>query len=82
MSRVTEQKLSDQCKWFMEHRHTITDPVKRTEFLETCVQNLIYLATYLIEDIQRLEHRERAENHICVPREVRLDDNLRADART
>ena len=50
MSRQTAQKLEDLAKWYYEHRPIVQqyDLIKRVEFLETVIHNILYLQTYAV----------------------------------
>ena len=63
MSGQTDRKLEDLAKWYYYHKPIVVeqrlDLMKRVEFLEKTVENLMLLTTYLVEDIQKLERRDR-----------------------
>lgn len=73
MSQKTERVLHDVAKWFHEHKAECSDPDKRTRFLEKAVDHLIWLNTYLVEDIQELEGRKK----IVLPVGMKLHDDIR-----
>ena len=77
MSRRTEEKLAEIAhKWFNYHK-TVTDPIKKAEFATRCVEQLIWLCTYLAEDIQHLEKRAPGQTKLYLPSSLKLDSNLR-----
>ena len=75
MSRQTDQKLEDLAKWYYEHNQIVRayDLIKRIEFLETTIHNLLYLQTYVVEDIQKIEGR----SHLWMPDGVRVSGDMK-----
>lgn len=61
MSARSEQELSDLFKWWKFHKDTITDPIKRSEFLETAFTNTFYVLAGLVEDMKNLENANRPD---------------------
>lgn len=57
MSLRTERKLLEWAKWFEYNKGTISDPMKRTEFLLDAVENFAHLLINQAEDIRILEGR-------------------------
>lgn len=74
MSRVTEQKLQDVAKWFYNHKSEISDPEKRTQFLEKSFDQMLWLLSFYLEDLQELEGRKK----IILPRGIQLHEELRS----
>jgi hypothetical protein len=73
VSRVTEQKLQDVAKWFYNHKSEISDPEKRTQFLEKAFDQMLWLLSFYLEDLQKLEGRDK----IILPRSIRLHQDIR-----
>lgn len=80
MSFETEERLKDFAVWYKEHVKEISDVAKRTEFLERAMDNMLWLTTYLIEDIQRLEGRSPGDqsppSRLILPSDVRAEHRL------
>ena len=77
MSRETEEKLKDFAVWFKEHVKEINDIEQRTRFLERAMDNMLWLTTFLIEDIQRLEGRAPGqETGLIVPAHIRRENQV------
>lgn len=74
MSRQTDQKLEELARWYYEHKTLVEayDLVKRVEFLETVIHNLLYLQTFVAEDIQKIENRK----HVWVPNGMRVTGDM------
>ena len=68
MSAESEAKLRDIVIWFKEHQKEASDIEKRLELQERVIDNLIWYLSYLVEDIQRLEHRHPSQTSIVLPR--------------
>lgn len=75
MSRQTDQALADLAKWYYEHRPIVQqyDLIKRVEFLETVIHNILYLQTYMVEDIQKAEGRR----NLWVPGNVQASGDMK-----
>jgi len=75
MSRQTDQRQEDLAKWYYEHKPIVEqyDLTKRIEFLETVIHNLLYLQTFVVEDIQKIEGR----NHLWMPNGVQISGDVR-----
>lgn len=75
MSRQTDQKLEEVAKWFYHHygpMKEVYDMNKRVEFLEKIVENLLYLQTYVAEDLQKVEGR----HSLWTPGKVQMSGDL------
>ena len=59
MSRITEDKFKDVAVWYKEHKAECNDHEKRVVFNERAMDHLLWLMTYMLEDIQRLEGASR-----------------------
>lgn len=57
MSQRTEKKLNEVTLWYRENADNCKDPFKRTDFTMRALWHLLWLFTYMIEDIQKLENR-------------------------
>lgn len=57
MSLRSEKKLLDMAKWYEHNKNTITDPIKRAEFLQVAVDNMMHQLINVLEDIKILEGR-------------------------
>lgn len=80
MSRQTEEKFNELAKWFNESIAYVQHPSvdKRIEALSKLQQNIMWLLTYMVEDIQTLEGRHgRGGTGILLPGEHALDRSLR-----
>ena len=76
MSKITEDKLADVGKWYNENSSNCRDPLKRMSFCMRGMWHILWLLTYIIVDIQALEHRK---NVIELPVGALLDEPLRVD---
>jgi hypothetical protein len=80
MSRRTEEKFNELAKWFNDFEIYMGHPSidKRMEALRKLQQNIMWLLTYLVEDIQALEGRHgRGGTGILLPQDAKLDRDLR-----
>jgi hypothetical protein len=80
MSRRTEEKFNELAKWFNDFEIYMGHPSidKRMEALRKLQQNIMWLLTYLVEDIQALEGRHgRGGTGILLPHDAKLDRDLR-----
>ncbi len=80
MSRQTEQKFNELAQWFNEaieyQNHPDID--KRMELLLKLQQNVMWLLTYIVEDVQSLEGRGgQGGTGLWLPEQNRLDRKLR-----
>ncbi len=57
MSKETEDELRDVVVWYEYHKSEASDVVKRQEFQEKTINNLMNICILQAADIQRLEHR-------------------------
>lgn len=75
MSLQTEQRQADIAKWYYEHKPIVQqyDLIRRVEFLETVIHNLLLFQTYLVEDIQKIEGRK----HLWMPNGVQVSGDMR-----
>lgn len=76
MSAQTDRKLADCAQWFYHHYEPMKgmyDLNKRVEFLEKIVENLLYLQTYVVEDLQKVEGRKS----LWTPGEVQMTGDLK-----
>ena len=67
MSLPTEKQLLDLGMWHEEHRRNCTDPEKRMEFCMRAINEILYFLASVVEDVQRLENRKRANGGILLP---------------
>ncbi len=86
MSRQTEEKFNELATWWNDFEKYMDHPSvdKRMEALRKLQQNIMWLLTYMVEDIQVLEGRHgRGGTGIVVPASAKLDRDLRVggDAR-
>lgn len=79
MSHITETKLLEIAKWYEYNKDSIVDIQKRSEFLQTVVDNLLLLMINFCEDVKVLEGRGTIGNNseIIVPNDVILKKNER-----
>jgi hypothetical protein len=80
MSRQTEEKFNDLAKWFNDFEQYMGHPSidKRMEALRKLQTNIMWLLTYVVEDIQVLEGRHgRGGTGILLPASAKLDRELR-----
>lgn len=68
MSQQTEEKLRDFAVWYKHHVDGVTDPEQIMRFQQKAINELIWLTTYLVEDIQKLEGRRM----IVLPHELHV----------
>jgi hypothetical protein len=80
MSRQTEEKFNELASWFNDFEKYMGHPSidKRMEALRKLQTNIMWLLTYVVEDIQVLEGRHgRGGTGIVVPADAKLDRELR-----
>lgn len=80
MSRQTEEKFNDLAKWFNDFEKYMGHPSidKRMEALRKLQTNIMWLLTYVVEDIQVLEGRHgRGGTGLLLPASAKLDRDLR-----
>ena len=67
MSRETEKKLLDVGLWFEHNRRNTLDPVQRMDFCMRALEHIIWLTSYVVEDIKRLEGYKERDVKIILP---------------
>jgi hypothetical protein len=80
LSRQTEEKFNELAKWFNDFENYMGHPSidKRMEALRKLQSNIMWLLTYVVEDIQSLEGRRgRGGTGILLPGDHALDRDLR-----
>jgi hypothetical protein len=80
VSRQTEEKLKELVTWFNEFESYMGHPSidKQMEALRKLQTNIIWLVTYVVEDIQVLERRHgRGGTGLVLPQVQKLDSALR-----
>lgn len=63
MSRDTEKKLLDIGIWFEENRRSLEsskDPKQTAEFCLRMCEHMLWALSYVVEDVRRVEGRQRA----------------------
>lgn len=75
-TREPAEKLKEIAVWYHEHRRDSMDIDKRWEFQMRAIDHILWLQTYIIEAIQKVEGRKDAQR-LFLPNGIRMEANLR-----